>query len=409
MRKEILTDQVIALAKTLDHAEATDNHLLVALLEDQNIDFADRESLLTAARSALPTRGNAIDPPSLLESTHSLLQECTNLEGSLAVAQRLIADLPSEIDTASLSTSSATQHEPVEASPQKVPPSTAEAHKSVEEVMAEFDKLVGLDEVKAQVFSLVQSHELNRRRQEESLNAVPVGLHLVFTGSPGTGKTTVGRLVADLYRALGLLPRGHLVEVQRADLVAGYVGQTAIKTEQAIKSALGGVLFIDEAYSLANESSQDFGSEAIATLVKMMEDHRENLAVIAAGYSDEMGYFISSNAGLKSRFQNYIDFRNFGTQELVEIFKIKADEYKISISEEVCNELHSFFELLPAEEREGNGRFARNLFETMYGRMAARVGEDGIITEEEIAEGFTADDIPDYETPPEKPGFGFQR
>ena len=275
-------------------------------------------------------------------------------------------------------------------------------------MLAKFDALVGMEEGKQQVVSLVNLHQLNLRREEEDLASVPVGLHLVFSGNPGTGKTTVARLVAQLYQSLGLLPKGHLVEVQRADLIAGYVGQTAIKVQQAVKSAMGGVLFIDEAYALAGNSEQDFGSEAISTLVKMMEDNRDRLAVIAAGYEKDMEFFVNSNAGLKSRFQRYVNFRDFGSDELVQIFEVEAKNYEINVSEEVREVLLGIFEKLPPESLNGNGRFVRNLFEHSYARMASRVNEDGVITEDEVKEGFAIEDIPEVEVP-EKRQIGFHR
>jgi SpoVK/Ycf46/Vps4 family AAA+-type ATPase len=263
-----------------------------------------------------------------------------------------------------------------------------------------------MQEVKNQLIQLMHMHQLNLRREEDGLSSVPVGLHLVFTGNPGTGKTTVARLVAELYRALGLLPRGHLVEVQRADLVGGYVGQTALKVKQTVKSAMGGILFIDEAYSLA--SRDDFGSEAVSTLVKMMEDHRDKLSVIVAGYKQEMEYFISSNTGLRSRFQRYISFRDYEPFELTDIFALECKQHKIELSPEIRDELLKLFSNLPSDERNGNGRTARNFFEIMYARMASRVGEDGVITQDELDEGFTVEDIPEIQLPEEK-RIGFHR
>ena len=188
-------------------------------------------------------------------------------------------------------------------------------------VLAELDALIGLGEVKSTIRQLLALQHLNEERAKAGLPQVNPSKHLVFTGDPGTGKTTVAKLVARLYKATGVVSKGHLVEAGRADLVAGYVGQTAIKVQEVVRRAIGGVLFIDEAYALATDGFVDFGDEAIATLVQMMEEHRGDLAVIVAGYSEEMRTFIESNPGLRSRFTHYVHFPNYSAEELVEIFR----------------------------------------------------------------------------------------
>jgi SpoVK/Ycf46/Vps4 family AAA+-type ATPase len=198
------------------------------------------------------------------------------------------------------------------------------------------------------------------------------------------------------------------VEVQRADLVAGYVGQTAIQVQSVVRNALGGVLFIDEAYALTSGHGNDFGSEAVATLVKEMEDHREELAVIVAGYTDEMSNFIAMNSGLRSRFQRFIEFPDYPDEDLIEIFKGLANQHGIGVSIEVEDALRSFISNSPANIRIGNGRFVRNLFEEMYARMAVRVSADGVITDDELEE-FHADDVPVVEAMTQYAGFGFGR
>ncbi|MFD5226087.1 AAA family ATPase [Microbacterium sp. NPDC058342] len=243
-------------------------------------------------------------------------------------------------------------------------------------LLAELDSLVGLDSVKRQVETLVRMHQMAERRAEAGLPSPPISRHLVFAGSPGTGKTTVARLYGRILAALGVVRTGQLIEVARPDLVAAVIGGTAIKTTEMFNKALGGVLFIDEAYALSKDSgsSNDFGGEAIDTLVKLMEDHRDDVVVIVAGYTNDMRSFMVANPGLSSRFSRTIEFADYSSAEMVTIVEGLCSANHYSLEFETVAELHNYFTDLPRDETFGNGRTARKVFEEMLGRQAYRLG-----------------------------------
>jgi cell division septation protein DedD len=269
--------------------------------------------------------------------------------------------------------------------------------KTLDELLAELDGLVGLEAIKTEIHHQTQVLRVQGLRAAAGLKIPDMTRHLVFVGNPGTGKTTVARLVAGIYRAIGVLPKGHLVECDRSELVAGYVGQTAIKTAEVIDSAVGGCLFIDEAYGLAHD---DFGHEAIDTLVKGMEDHRDELLVIVAGYPEPMQRFISSNPGLESRFRLTMNFEDYTDDELVEIFSRIAAASDFSPQEATVTRLRDILAETPRGEGFGNGRFVRTMFESAVVRQAWRLRDIPAPDVEQLRD-LTPDDLAETPEDPE--------
>ena len=264
---------------------------------------------------------------------------------------------------------------------------------SLEATLQELEELVGLSDIKNEVKSLINFAKVNEIRKSKGLPTVSLSLHSVFFGPPGTGKTTIARLISKAFKSLGILKKGHLIETDRSQLVAGYVGQTAIKTKEVLDKALDGVLFIDEAYSLS--SDDDFGKEAIDTILKYMEDNRDRLIVIVAGYENEMETFINSNPGLKSRFNKYFSFPNYSGSELLDILLRITAKNKFYISEEAKSKLtYVINDAIFAEGKQfGNARYVRNLYEHIVQNQFTRISQLEYLEEEYLSE-ITVSDLP---------------
>lgn len=261
--------------------------------------------------------------------------------------------------------------------------------------MEELNELVGLKTVKHDVEELIGLAKVRKMREEKGMKAVPMSLHLVFSGNPGTGKTTVARILGKLYKEIGILSTGQMIETDRSGLVAGYVGQTAIKTQKKIQEAMGGILFIDEAYML-NQKDENFGQEAIDTILKAMEDHRDEFIVIVAGYTQLMKDFVESNPGLKSRFNKFFEFPDYTVDELQAIFELQCKKYQYKLTEEADKAVRE--EIIRLEESKGenfaNAREVRNLFEKIIANQAARVSAMEDVDEETLST-IIIDDLTD--------------
>jgi hypothetical protein len=285
---------------------------------------------------------------------------------------------------------------PTASAPAGPPPAPAAElpPRAIEELLAELDALIGLDHVKTEVRRLTSLLRVQQLRADEGLPVIETSRHLVFTGNPGTGKTTVARLLSQIYRALGVVERGHLVETDRSDLVAGYVGQTATKTRAVLESALGGTVLIDEAYALARGGENDFGREAIDTLVKFMEDHRDDLAVVVAGYPEEMRQLIETNPGLESRFARTLAFPDYTTDELLAIFASMSGGQEYHLDTGGREALRAVIEVEPRGRGFGNARFVRNVFEQAISMQAVRLAGVAQPTKQQLTTLEAADIAP---------------
>lgn len=278
------------------------------------------------------------------------------------------------LDEPETALSNEASEQPEKYTPTKIDKSNVSMDDGLNSALQELEDLIGLDEVKQEVLACINLLRINKMRKDKGLPELQITNHMVFTGHPGTGKTTVARIMAKIFKSLGIVSKGQLVETDRSGLVAGYMGQTALKTAQVIKKAKGGVLFIDEAYSLSSEDgSNDYGKEAIDTLVKGMEDYRDDLVVIVAGYIDEMRTFIGMNPGLRSRFNKYINFANYTADEMLNIFRRQCEKTQFILSAEAEKGALSYFAQNQDDPAFGNARGVRNFFDRVVMNQATRI------------------------------------
>ena len=284
-----------------------------------------------------------------------------------------------------------TQEEPAQQEPEQE--KAEEKTETMEDLKKELNSYIGLEDVKNEVNTLINLVTIQKLRKENGLPVNDLSLHMVFSGNPGTGKTMIARLMARIYKCLGILSKGQLVEVDRSGLVAGYVGQTAIKTSEVIEKAKGGVLFIDEAYALTDRGGNDYGQEAVDTLLKAMEDHRDDLIVIVAGYIEPMKTFIHSNPGLESRFNRFLHFPDYSIDEMMAIFDMRCGQNGYQLAEDARTVLRDVLKLESVDVKGfGNARGVRNLFERAVTAQANRLMNDPEITKEDLMT-LAADDI----------------
>lgn len=313
----------------------------------------------------------------------------TGKESHLSDIDKELSKIEKELEIKDAEMMKNRKKEDKEESKEEIAPS-----EKIEDLLKELHSYIGLENIKVEVESLVNMVKVHGLRKEHGLPTVDMSLHMVFSGNPGTGKTMIARLMARIYKSLGILSKGQLVEVDRSGLVAGYVGQTAGKTQAAVEKALGGVLFIDEAYALTyKKEGNDFGQEAVDTLLKMMEDNRDDLVVIVAGYDGLMDEFIRSNPGLESRFNRYLHFDDYTIDEMLQIFDMRVNGGGYTLNDDARDEVKAFIEKENDDPISfGNARGVRNLFEQVLVQQANRLAKETEITRESLME-ISAQDI----------------
>lgn len=413
---EIPSRDLLSIGKATNEAALNIGH--------KNRSFAEGTPLLLRCCVAMDDKDGTQSAQQFVDGVHNLLCAAANADGEISGQElQFISAYIGSLRTFMLSraagrhASSAQEYTPIqseknaqaggetqkEAAPDNAP---QEDEETLEQMLEQLDSLIGLEGVKHEVRTLINLIKVRKMRQAHEMKVMDMSFHMVFTGNPGTGKTTIARLIAKIYRKLGFLSKGQLIETDRSGLVAGYVGQTAGKVTEVVNSALGGILFIDEAYALARKGMEnDFGREAIDTLVKMMEDHRDDLVVIVAGYTDEMHDFLTSNPGLISRFNKYIDFPDYSDDELMAILEMNAKKQGYVVEEAAQKVVRDMLAGMTLGDRMdfGNARGMRNTLEKLVQAQANRLAEEtGEVTREMLEILSEADARAALEMPPEE-------
>jgi SpoVK/Ycf46/Vps4 family AAA+-type ATPase len=380
--QEVLTDSTISFAKTRSDATCTPLHILHVIVKRFTDEFEEYTNPLEAVLIALGPDGDSIHTPKLSDESQKILETFSSKNIAITWAREQFPLLTKKSNQNSAPAQQKNAPDKMTAPVENKTPSD-DVVRSTEEIFASLDAMIGLTVVKSAVRQIVARQKAAEVMQSRGVETV-FSKHLVFTGAPGTGKTTVARYVAELYASMNILPNFSFVEASRADLVGGYVGQTAIKVKEVIDKARGGVLFIDEAYALMPRHDSDYGHEAIATLVQYMENYRNELVIILAGYADEMQALIDVNPGLRSRMTTFIDFPNYTPQELIAIFRSTLESNKMSITDAAMQHVEDQLQIVATRSDFGNGRFVRSLWETSFTQLALRDFADGAFDDTEL-------------------------